>query len=85
MGPYVTANVYEYAATIKEFSFFKMPAKELETEETTNTIPDNTAIYADFFTTVIVAAMLCGTFISTTHMWIQERQVEFSYMRGANP
>ena len=62
-----------------------MPDKELNPKQTTNTIANNSAAYADFFTTIIVAAMLCGTVISTTHMWIMERHEEFTYMRGATP
>ncbi len=62
-----------------------MTVKELEPEETTDTTPNNTAIYADFFTMIIVSAMLCGTLIVTTQMWVSERQEEFTYMRGVNP
>jgi hypothetical protein len=85
MGPYVAANNDKYTTTIKEFSFYKMPVKELKSEETTIIPPSNTAIYADFFTVVIVAAMLCGTLISITQMWVSERHEEFTYMRSANP
>jgi len=54
-------------------------------EETTNTTPNNTAIYADFFTIIIVSVMLCGTVIITTQMWVSELHEEFTYMRGATP
>ena len=62
-----------------------MSVKELKSEETTNTTPNNTAIYADFFTIIIVSAMLCGTLISTTQMWVSERHEEFTYLRGTSP
>lgn len=63
-----------------------MSVKELKTEETKeSSVPSSSAIYADVFTTIIVAAMLCGTILSTTHMWIEERQTELMYMRGASP
>lgn len=62
-----------------------MTVKELKTEESQSAPPSYSAIYADVFTTIIVAAMMCGTILSTTHMWIQERQTELIYLRGANP
>lgn len=62
-----------------------MTVKELMSEETTNTTPNNTAIYADFFTIIIVSVMLCGTVIITTQMWVSELHEEFTYMRGATP
>jgi hypothetical protein len=62
-----------------------MSVKELKTEETTTEVPSSRAIYADVFTTIIVAAMLCATVLSTTHMWIQLRQTELVYLRGSSP
>ena len=64
-----------------------MTVKELKTEETKEetSTPSSSAIYADMFTTIIVAAMLCGTILSTTHMWIGERQTELMYLRGTSP
>ena len=82
----ITATTYEYTTTIKEFCFFQMTVKELKTEETKeSSVPSSSAIYADVFTTIIVAAMLCGTILSTTHMWIEERQTELMYLRGTSP
>ena len=63
-----------------------MSVKELKTEETEeSSVPSSRAIYADVISTIIIAAMLCGTILSTTHMWIEERQTELMYMRGASP
>ena len=33
-------------------------------------------VYADLIAAVVMVAMLCGTIIATTHMWIEERQTE---------
>jgi len=62
-----------------------MSDKQHKTEETHSTTPSSNAMYADVFTTIIVAAMLCGTVLSTTHMWLQERQTELMYLRGTSP
>lgn len=45
--------------------------------------PNNSVAYAEYVTTLLIAAMICGTFLITTSMWVGERQVE--YLRGASP
>lgn len=45
----------------------------------------NGVAYAEMVSTLIMTAMFCGTLLMTTSMWIQERQVEVSYLRGSNP
>lgn len=52
-------------------------------KETKPVQPNNSVAYAEYVTTLLIAAMICGTFLITTSMWVGERQVE--YLRGASP
>ena len=54
--------------------------KETEPPKTSNGIA-----YAEIISTLIITAMMCGTIILTTQMWVQERQDELGYLRGVNP
>ena len=44
-----------------------------------------TTIYTEAIITLItrIVAMLCGTVLTMTRMWIQERQIEVGLLRGA--
>ena len=58
------------------------PEESEEPEEqpkTSNCVP-----YAELLSTLVAIAMVCGTLLLTTQMWIQERQDELVYLR-ANP
>ena len=52
-----------------------MPYKELKE-------PNEQPRCAELVTTLMVVAMVCGTLLLTTQMWIQERQTEIEYLRG---
>ena len=45
--------------------------------------PNNSVAYAEYVTTLLIAAMKCGTFLITSSMWVGERQGE--YLSGASP
>ena len=45
-------------------------------EEKCDPVQETRRVYADLFAALVIVAMLCGTIIATTHMWIEERQVE---------
>ena len=44
----------------------------------------NCVAYAEIISTLVMTAMMCGTLLLTTQMWVQERQEELGYLR-ANP
>jgi len=41
--------------------------------------------YAEIISTLVMTAMMCGTLIMTTSMWVSERKAEMAFLRGANP
>ena len=45
----------------------------------------NGVAYAEIISTLIIAAMICGTLLMTTSMMVHEREDEMSYLRGINP
>ena len=45
--------------------------------------PDVRVVYAEIVSTLLITAMLCGTLLITTSMWVSEREME--YLRGASP
>lgn len=40
--------------------------------------------YAEIISSVIIAAMVCGTLLLTSQMWLQERQSELVFLRGSS-
>ena len=70
--------------SIKVESLFKMSYKELKEEPKQPEPTHNCIIYAEIITTLVMTAMMCGTILLTTQMWVNERQVELGYLR-ANP
>lgn len=63
-----------------------MSYKELKDENKTEE-PKNTSgvAYAEILSTLMITAMICGTLLLTTNMWVQERQAEMGFLRGSNP
>ena len=57
---------------------YKEPKKETPPQS-------NNVVYAEILSTIIMTALLCGTLLITTHMWVQERQYEIGFLRGTNP
>ena len=45
-------------------------------EEKCDPVQETRRVYADIFGSVFMVAMFCATFITTTHMWIEERRAE---------
>lgn len=41
--------------------------------------------YAEIISTLVITAMMCGTLLMSTSMWVAERQAEMTFLRGANP
>lgn len=63
-----------------------MSYKELKDETKTEEPKTTTGVaYAEILSTLMMTAMLCGTVLLTTSMWIQERQSEIGYLRGSSP
>ena len=44
--------------------------------------PSNRVIYAELISTLLIVAMVCGTLLTTTSMWVNERAAEVSFLRG---
>lgn len=63
-----------------------MSYKELK-DETKAEEPktSNGVAYVEIISALMITAMLCGTVLMTTSMWIQERQSEIGYLRGSSP
>jgi len=80
----VTANFEVNIMTIKEYCLFKMSYKELKDEDEQPKTSNGVA-YAEIISTLIIAAMICGTLLMTTSMMVHEREDEMSYLRGINP
>lgn len=59
-----------------------MAYKELKEEPPKPT--HNCVTYAEIISTMVIAAMICGTLLLTTQMWLQERQGELVYLRGSS-
>lgn len=71
--------------SIKVESLFKMNYKELKEEPKEPKEPTRHCIaYAEIISTLVMTAMMCGTLLLTTQMWVNERQEELGYLR-ANP
>ena len=63
-----------------------MSYKELKDEtKTEEPKTSNGVAYAEIIGALMMTAMLCGTILMTTGMWIQERQDEIGYLRGSSP
>lgn len=61
-----------------------MSYKELKDEEAEPKTSNGVA-YAEIISTLIIAAMICGTLLMTTSMMVHERENEVNYLRGINP
>lgn len=63
-----------------------MSYKELK-DETKAEEPktSNGVAYVEIISALMITAMLCGTVLMTTSMWIHERQYEIGYLRGSSP
>lgn len=73
--------------TIKGNLLFKMSYKELKDDKDDKPEPktSNCIAYTEIMSTLVMVGMFCGTLIMTTRMWVQEREIEVSYLRGINP
>ena len=61
-----------------------MNYKELkdDTDAKTKPKPSDCVAYADIVGTLVIAAMLCATFLMVTSMWVNEHEAELEYLRG---
>lgn len=41
--------------------------------------------YSEIVGMLVMTAMLCGTLLMTTQMWVGEREMEMTFLRGATP
>ncbi len=60
-----------------------MDYKELKEEQPKPT--HNCVTYAEIISTVTMTAMMCGTLLLTTQMWVSERRAEMVFLRGSTP
>lgn len=58
----------------------EQPVEPVEPKQPTR----NCVAYAEIISTLVITAMICGTLLLTTQMWVNERQEELGYLR-ANP
>lgn len=56
--------------------------KSVDTEQPTRSY---LIAYAEIISTLVMTAMMCGTLIMTTSMWVSERKAEMAFLRGVNP
>lgn len=56
-----------------------------EPKEPKRVQPDVRVVYAEYMTTLLITAMFCGTLLITTSMWVSEREMEMTFLRGASP
>ena len=55
--------------------------KSVDTKQPT----PNCIAYSEIISTLVITAMMCGTLLMSTSMWVAERQAEMTFLRGANP
>lgn len=56
--------------------------KSVDTEQPTRS---NVIAYAEIISTLVMTAMMCGTLVMTTSMWVSERKAEMAFLRGSSP
>lgn len=74
--------------TIKVCQVCEMAYTKLEEPEKTEHISvssSNCVAYVEILGSLFMTAMVCGTLLVTTRMWVIERELEMTFLRGANP
>lgn len=62
-----------------------MSYKELKEEPNEREKNSDCVAYSEIVGALIMTAMLCGTLLMTTRMWVGEHETELAYMRGSTP
>ena len=66
-----------------EMAYTKL--EEREKTEHTSVSSSNCVAYVEILGSLFMTAMVCGTLLVTTRMWVIERELEMTFLRGANP